>query len=99
VTLEAPKAEVAAAVVAAAPKAGVVAAAVAAAVVAAAPKAEVAAAVVAAAPKAAEAVAVEPEARMEVGEPGALGCSRRSLLESDFALCHLPPRHVGMEGC
>jgi len=40
----------------------------------------------------------EPGARMEVGEPEALGCSKGSLLGSDFALCHLPPQRVGKDG-
>ena len=34
-------------------------------------------------------------ARTVAAEPGALACSRDSLLESGFALCHLAPRRVG----
>jgi hypothetical protein len=43
----------------------------------------------------ARAVAGEPVAHREVVEPGALACSRRNLLGSDSALCHLPSLGVG----
>jgi hypothetical protein len=43
----------------------------------------------------ARAVAGEPVAHREVVEPGALACSRRNLLGSDSALCHLPSPGVG----
>jgi hypothetical protein len=54
---------------------------------------EAAAAVVAVA--VARVVAGEPVAHREVVEPGALACSRRNLLGSDSALCHLPSLGVG----